>query len=107
MNVTDPIRSVAASAPDNVAFVEADGARVTCRELDRRIDRCGRRALKLGLAPGQVVALGIGGPDEALALVVALGLARAGIASADPQLPSRHLLAALVHRGAQVAGTRN
>src|SRR3954454_20574100 len=107
MNITDAIRLTAQSAPDATAFVEADGRTVSYSALDRLIDRCGRRALDLGLAPGQIVALDIGSPDEALSLIVALGLARVGIASADPQLPPHHVAAALVQHGAHVPGTYN
>jgi long-chain acyl-CoA synthetase len=43
--------------------------------------------------------LAIRGPDESLALIVALGLARAGIVSAPTALPAKHLAAVFVQPG--------
>jgi acyl-CoA synthetase (AMP-forming)/AMP-acid ligase II len=99
MNITDSIRQFARTRPDAVAIIRADDTRMSYRMLDGHIDAFARRAWMAGLAPGQIAGLSIGGPDESLALVMALALARIGVASADVRLPSRYLAAVLVQPG--------
>src|SRR5580658_2429446 len=91
MNITEPIRHRARLDPEAVAVIRADGSAVTYHHLDRMIEAAAARIDGLGLSPGQIAGLAITGPDEFPPLVMALALARAGIASADPALPARHL----------------
>ncbi len=84
MNVTAPLRTLARSMPQAPAIIAADGRIVTYAALDRGLDGIASRARTLGLRAGRIAGLAIGGPDEALALMLALGLARAGIATANP-----------------------
>lgn len=100
MNITEPLRRLARMAPDSVAILRADDTAVTYRDLDRMIDAAASRLDGTGLVAGQVAALAITGPDEFPALILALALARAGIASADPGLA-----AAQVHLLLHQAGT--
>ena len=99
MNIVDPIHAVAQTRPDAAALILIDGKTVTFSVLDTLIRRAAGRATALGLQPGTVVALRIAGGDEALGLIVALGLARAGIVTCDPSVPSRYLSAVLVAPG--------
>jgi acyl-coenzyme A synthetase/AMP-(fatty) acid ligase len=98
MNVTDPILAIARTSPDRLALIRPHGESTTYATLARRIEDCARRAVALGLLPGQLIGLRITAPnDGGLGLVTALGLARAGIGTADVSLPGRHL-AAFVRR---------
>jgi acyl-coenzyme A synthetase/AMP-(fatty) acid ligase len=99
-NVTIPIREVARDRPEAVALIRADDAAVSYRTLDRLIDRVARRVLRLGFSPGDTVGLAVSGPDEALALVLALALARIGVASAELDVPAQYLAAVFVQPGA-------
>jgi acyl-CoA synthetase (AMP-forming)/AMP-acid ligase II len=99
MNITDPIREIARTRPDAVAMIDAADTAMTYAALDRHIDRFARRARALGLVPGQIVGLSIGGPDERLALILTLALARIGVASAEMDLPVRYLTAIFVQPG--------
>lgn len=103
MNITDPIRQIAAAQPETVALLRANGDTVSFAALDRQIDRCARRARRLGLQPGQIVGMTISLIDEGFGLIVALGLARAGIVTASIGLPARHLAAVLLHPGESIA----
>lgn len=96
MNVTVPIRTLAGRTPDAPAIIAADGRIVSYAALDRAIDGMAARAHRIGLRPGDVVGLTIGGTEEALALMLALGLARAGIASANPAPPPPRLRTTLL-----------
>lgn len=89
MNITDPIRDHARSNPDAPAIIRT-GVRnmramrsTSYGELDRTIDAIARRALDLGLAPGDVVGLALEKTAEIgrtyAVLAMSLGLARAGI----------------------------
>jgi len=107
MNITDPIREFARTAPGADAIILPDDTAISYRALDQHIDRFARRVLTLGLRPGQIAGLAIAPPNEALALIMALALARIGVASADMALPARHLAAAFVQPGiAPPPGTR-
>ncbi len=99
MNITDPIRNRARRNPTSIAVIRTDDTKVSYHDLDRMIDAAAARLAGLGLVPGQVVGLAIRGPDEFPPLVIALALARSGIASADPSLPAEHLDLLLVGPG--------
>src|ERR1700688_3154392 len=101
MNITNAIREVARARPGSVAIIGANDTAMSYRTLDRLIDRIARRVLVLGFRPGETVCLAIVGQNEALALILALALARIGVASADLELPARHLSAAFVQPGAK------
>ena len=108
MNITEPLRRLARVMPDAVAVIRADNTAVTYRDFDRMIDAAAARLDGTGIAAGQIAALAIIGPDEFPPLVMALALARAGIASADPALPADHLQLHLRHASAPPRdGVRN
>jgi acyl-CoA synthetase (AMP-forming)/AMP-acid ligase II len=103
MNVTDPLFHLAAIQPDRPALVRLGGAATSFAMLAQRIDACARRARALGLLPGQIVGLRQSWPgDDGLGLIVSLGLARAGVATADVALPARHLAAFFPRPGLQI-----
>jgi acyl-coenzyme A synthetase/AMP-(fatty) acid ligase len=107
MNITNAIRDVARARPGSVAIIGANDTAMSYRTLDQLIDLIARRILVVGFSPGETVGLAIVGPNEALALILALALARIGVASADLELPARHLSAAFVQPGAkQLPDTR-
>ena len=85
MNITAPIRHIARLTPDAVAIVRAAHSIITYGMLDSAIDRMAGYAANLGLRAGDVagVAIELG----AASLILALGLARMGAASAAPTLP--------------------
>lgn len=91
MNVTTPLRRRARSHPDAPALIRADDRVFSYGELDRCIDRMAAHAARFGLVAGAIAGLTIAPPDEATALVLALALARSGIASADPSVPADRL----------------
>ncbi len=103
MNVTAPLRRRARSHPDAPALIRADDRVFSYGELDRCIDRMAAHAARLGLAAGEVARLTIMPPDEATALVLALALARSGIASADPSTPADRLRLSFAARPASGA----
>ena len=108
MNIVEPIHAVAQTRPDTAALILIDGKPVSFGMLDTLIRRAAGRATELGLQPGTLVSLRIAGGDEALGLIVALGLARAGVVTCDPSIPTRYLSAALVMPGeAGPAGLRS
>ncbi|MGH7043725.1 MAG: class I adenylate-forming enzyme family protein [Acetobacteraceae bacterium] len=88
MNITAPFRRLARVMADVPAIIRADDTSVSYAALDRAIDRVAARVAGLGLHPGDTAGLPITGPDESLGLILALALARLGIASADPTLPA-------------------
>ncbi|HEY1933531.1 MAG TPA: class I adenylate-forming enzyme family protein [Acetobacteraceae bacterium] len=90
-NITGPIRGITRARPDAVAVIRADGSAISYAELDRAIDRMAIHASALGLRAGDIAGLTIAGPDESLGLILALGLARIGVASAPPSLPREYL----------------
>jgi acyl-CoA synthetase (AMP-forming)/AMP-acid ligase II len=102
MNITDPIRHRARVSPRAVAIVRADDSSVSYEELDQIVDAAAARVDGTSLAAGQVAGLAIGGADEFPPLVLALALARAGIASAETSLPARHLDAVFTPDGTSV-----
>ena len=89
MNITAPLRRLARLSPDRPAIIRADATVLTYAMLDRAIDLAAARMAASGLGPGEPVALPITGPDESRGLILALALARCGIASADAALPAR------------------
>lgn len=97
VNITDPLRRLARERPDSVAFVRPRGAKITLRELDRRVDDLARRCLAVGVTPGQLVLLAVRAPLRLLQLELAL--ARIGAAGASP-LIDRSLVSARLIDGA-------
>jgi acyl-CoA synthetase (AMP-forming)/AMP-acid ligase II len=91
VNVTEPIRRIARLTPEAVAIVCADDTTITYAQLDRTIDRMTVYAARLGLRAGDIAGLAILPPDEAPSLILALALARMGVASAAPSLPEQHM----------------
>ena len=91
MNITAPIRRIARLHPNATAIIRADGSSISYGVLEHAIDRMGGYAIRLGLEPGDIAGLRIDGPDESLGLTLALGLARIGVASAEPGVPAKHL----------------
>jgi acyl-coenzyme A synthetase/AMP-(fatty) acid ligase len=85
LNITAPIRHIARLTPDAVAIVRADDSAITYGMLESAIDRMAGHAADLGLRAGDVAGLAI--QNEATSLILALGLARMGAASAAPSLP--------------------
>ena len=82
MNVTEPLRRLALTLPDRPALVGCDDTVIDYETLDELIDLVGLEAERRGLGPGDVVGLDLAGLDQFRALVVALGLARRGVATA-------------------------
>jgi acyl-coenzyme A synthetase/AMP-(fatty) acid ligase len=99
MNIVDPILAHAQTRPQAAALVLIDGQAVTFGMLDTLVRRAAAFGLAQGLTAGSTVAMRIGGADEALGRIVALGLARIGVATCDPTVPPKHLTAALVAPG--------
>ena len=87
MNVTEPIRRFANATPGAPAFVTRAGQPVDYAQFERTIDAVARRALALGLRPGQCAALATASLYRQL--VVALALARIGVAHGPMYLPDR------------------
>ena len=83
MNITDPIRRVARLHPSAIAVVGVDNIGIPYRDLDRAIDAVVERVGGMGVVAGQTAGLGVTGPDEYPALVLALALARAGAITAE------------------------
>lgn len=100
MSVIDPISRRAASQPEATAMIRPNGAALSYCILDACIAMVAGRLLALGISPSETVGLAISGPDESLALIVQLALARLGVAAAEPGVPARYLSSALVQRGA-------
>ncbi len=85
MNVTEPLRRLALTTPDRPALIGPDDTILDYEALDALIDLVGLEAERRGLVAGDAVGLDIAGLDSFRALVVALGLARRGVATATPQ----------------------
>ncbi len=98
-NVTEPIRRAAQVNPTGIAVVRADHSAVPYRHFDWMVDAVARHLLTIGLRAGQTVGLAIARPDEFAGLIVALALARLGVASADPALPSERMDLCIVETG--------
>jgi acyl-coenzyme A synthetase/AMP-(fatty) acid ligase len=108
MNITEPLRRSARLNPTAVAVVRADHTSVSYRAFDRMIDAAARSLALLGIVAGQTVGLAIAGPDEFAGLIVALALARLGVASADLALPAERMDACIIEGGrADKPGTRS
>jgi acyl-coenzyme A synthetase/AMP-(fatty) acid ligase len=86
VNVTDPIRRFARATPGAPAFVTSAGQPIAYDHFDRTIDAVARRALALGLQPGQCAALASASLYRQL--VIALALARIGVAHGPISLPA-------------------
>ena len=99
MNVTEPIRRSACLNPTAVAVVRADHASVSYRAFDRMIDAAARSLAAHGIVAGQTVGLAIAGPDEFSGLIVALALARLGVASADLSLAAERMDICIIEGG--------
>jgi len=97
MNISELVRSGAQRHGDKPALIRANDESLSYRALDQAIDTAARCLLAAGLEAGQTVSLPMSGPDESLALIAALALARLGIATAEPSVP-RHLLSAALHQ---------
>ncbi len=82
-NLVEGLRECAAAHPDRAALITADDHRISYATLDRLIDRAARHLSAAGIRPGHLVGLSVAGPDEAMALVFHLALARLGVASAE------------------------
>lgn len=87
MNITEPIRHLARLYPDRPAIVSPDHTVVTYARFDASIDSMVQHAMALGLRAGDVAGLAIGSPDEHTSLVLALALARIGVATAEHGVP--------------------
>lgn len=103
MNVTEPIRRHAAAIPEAPAFVRDSGEVVSYARLERVIDAVARRALALGLVPGQCAVLATANLYQQV--VVALALARIGVAHGPAHLPERFAALAILGAGARYSGS--
>ncbi len=107
MNITDPIRRIARIYPSAIAVVGVDRIGIPYRDLDRAIDAVAERIGALGVGAGQTAGLGVTGPDEYPALVLALALARAGVVSAEMSYPAERMDFCFLPAGApEKPGTR-
>ena len=107
MNITDPIRRVARLHPSAIAVIGVDNIGISYRDLDRAIDTVVERVGGLGVAAGQTVGLGVTGPDEYPALVLALAFARAGVVTAEMSYPAERMDFCFLPTGATgQSGTR-
>jgi len=91
MNITDPIRRHARVSPHARAVVRSGGSVVSYRDLDRTVDVVARHVLDLGLRPGQVVVVATAITAPYPFIVLALALARIGVATAPMSLPPEHV----------------
>jgi acyl-CoA synthetase (AMP-forming)/AMP-acid ligase II len=99
MNITEPIARAARVTPRSIALIRADHGTVSYQAFDRMIDAAARSLLSFGMVAGQTAGLAITGPDEFAGLLVALALARLGVASADPALPAERMDVRIVEGG--------
>lgn len=107
INITDPIRQFACLHPTAIAVIGVDNVAISYHDLDLAIDAVAERVKGLGVLPGQIAGLGVTGPDEYSALVLALGLARMGVVSAEMAYPAGQMDVCFQQVGAPVmAGTR-
>jgi fatty-acyl-CoA synthase len=102
MNITEPIRQQSRLAPDAVALIQPSGPPLSYAALEHAIDRMTVHAARLRLRAGDIVGLAMDRTEQGPALVLALALARMGVACADPGVPRQHLRMMLMP--AQVAG---
>ncbi|HEX5210978.1 MAG TPA: class I adenylate-forming enzyme family protein [Pseudolabrys sp.] len=106
MNITDPIISQALHNPEGLALCAPGVDIVSYSRLEASINNVARRALGLGLAPGQIVAVFM--PQHpVLHAVLLLGLARAGIVTASitaRKLPASLNLAGVICDGGHPHG---
>src|SRR5262245_19016864 len=94
MNISAPIRDHARRVPDATAFVAAEGEPLSYAAFDAAVDHVAVRLLGLGLVPRQIAILA--SPDLYRYLVVALALARIGVAHAPDMIPASFADVALV-----------
>ncbi len=90
MNITDPIRRHAQAMPDAVAAVSDQRPDISYGDLDAMIDAIARRALDVGVRPGDRVAIDSKIGDFPF-LAVALALARIGALSFHPSAPDERI----------------
>ncbi len=102
INVTEPIRRHAEATPDAPAFIGNDGVVVSYSAFDRAIDAVAARALARGLVPGQVARVSVA--DLYAQLVVALALARIGVAHGPQGLPAHAVALEIVDDAATATG---
>lgn len=76
MNFADPVPAWAASQPNAAAVVSAEGT-LTYRDLDRRSDALARGLERLGLLPGEAVAIMV--PTGVDSLLATIGVMKAGL----------------------------
>lgn len=86
MNAIEPLRHQAKHRPDSVAYASAHGTLVTYAVMEDTINAVAHRLRDLGCLPGQNAAIGTN--DLYRYIVVALALARLGIAHAPIALPA-------------------
>lgn len=86
VNITEPIDRAALFRPDHPAIVQANNVVIPYAQLLRLVDSAAYRLVKSGMRPRDVAALDIAGPDEAVGIIIALALARIGVASAAPSI---------------------
>lgn len=109
MNITDALREQALAKPDAPAVVRLDDLTVTYRDLERTINACANQALALGLRPGQTAVISMTGSprmDPYPLLILALALARIGVASAPASLPAGLASLTFAYEAPPVAGAR-
>lgn len=94
MNVTEPIRQYASATPSAPAFIKSSGEVVSYAAFERVIDAVAARAVLFGLGPGQCAALSL--PNLYQQIVVALALARIGVAHGPPGLPAGLVTVAVI-----------
>ena len=102
MNASEPIRRFASLTPDAVAYAGAYGATATYAVLEWSINAVAHRIRDLGLVPGQSAVLST--PDLYKHIVVALALARVGVAHAPITLPAHLTDIAILDGGVEGNG---
>ena len=98
MNASEPIRQHALRTPNAIAYMDAHARVANYAILERSIDAVAHRIRDLGLVPGQTAALATS--DLLTYIVIALALARLGIARGPINLPAHLTDIAILDRGA-------
>lgn len=98
-SVVELIAAQAARTPDRIAVIWQDGAAWTYAELMHKVDAIARQLHAHGVAPGDLVGVGVPRRPEMLAAV--LGVMRAGAAyvALDPAFPAARLQYMVEHAG--------
>jgi acyl-coenzyme A synthetase/AMP-(fatty) acid ligase len=97
MNVSERIRRNALQRPGAVAYAGVQGETATYADLERTIDVLARRFVDLGLREGQTAIVAVA--DHYRYLVLALALARIGVAHGPAILPAGLAALAIVDAG--------